>query len=133
MGVRETTTSLYHRANGSFGRRGIVYRAILLFVLPFVSLGALAVYLASTADWYWHHFGWLGILFAVLLSWGRRLGVRCSSSDPFGTLDGCDRSSGLNSLPYRHQRLLFKQEQERNGSLHGRPWRGSTTLELIKK
>lgn len=68
MGLKQTVSGWYEAANTSFGRHGIVW-AVLLFVLPFVSLGAIAGYLATTAEWYWHHLGWLGVWFAVLGTW----------------------------------------------------------------
>ena len=68
MGMGGKVQELYRRANESFGRHGIVW-ALVFFVLPFISLGALAGYLATTAEWYWRHLGWLGVLLAVLVAW----------------------------------------------------------------
>lgn len=58
--------ALYQKANASFGRHGIVW-AIVMVLLPSMS-SAIAGYLASTTDWYWTHFRWLGVYFAVLLA-----------------------------------------------------------------
>jgi len=68
MGLSEKASDFYRRANESFGRHGIPWTIVTL-VLPVVSLGALAAYLAATLDWFWHAWGLLGIFFVVLLTW----------------------------------------------------------------
>src|SRR5258706_7444091 len=68
MGLKAKIAGLYHRANDSFGRHGIVW-AVITFGLPFVSLGAIAAYFATTLEWFWRTWGPLGIFFVVLLTW----------------------------------------------------------------
>ena len=68
MTITDKVSGLYRKANETFGRHGIIW-SIIFLVIPSVSLGALAGYLATTADWYWQHFGWLGVFFAIMLTW----------------------------------------------------------------